>query len=122
MFLGKHKYESRIQDHELPKDFVTQQSAILKSITVDEVNAIAKKRLPYDKMIIVVVGDKAKIYDGLLKLGYEVIELDTDGNPLVKEEDKMKEAEPTRAPNPQPPSNGKQRAKVVPIDPVRPVK
>jgi hypothetical protein len=33
-------------------------------------------------MIILVVGDKAKTFDNLSKLGYEVIELDTDGNAI----------------------------------------
>ena len=38
-----------------------------------------------DKMNILVVGDKAKILEGLQKLGYEIIELDTDGKPAEKE-------------------------------------
>lgn len=120
----KAEFLGRIQEFGLAANYTETQNAILKSITMEEVNAIAKKNLPYDKMLIVVVGDKAKVFEGLLKLGYEIVELDTDGNPLVPvvKEDKMKEAEPTRAPNPQPPSNGQKRAKVVPIDPVRPVK
>ena len=37
-----------------------------------------------EKMNILLVGDKAKIYDGVKKLGYEVIELDADGKKVEK--------------------------------------
>ena len=33
-----------------------------------------------DKMTILLVGDKSKILPGLEKTGYEIIELDVDGN------------------------------------------
>jgi zinc protease len=75
----------RILDYKLDKSYVDKQNEILKAITVDEVNTLAKKHLPVDKMVILVVGDKAKTFEGLSKLGYEVIELDTDGNPLNKD-------------------------------------
>ena len=35
---------------------------------------------------MLVVGYKSKIYDGLVKLGYEIIELDTEGNPVAKKD------------------------------------
>lgn len=79
--MQKAGFMGRILEYDLPKDFVEKQNLILKNITESEINSYAKKLLPYDKMTILVVGDKAKIYDGLMKLGYEVIELDTDGNP-----------------------------------------
>ncbi|HEX8514574.1 MAG TPA: pitrilysin family protein [Bacteroidia bacterium] len=79
----KAGFMARILDYNLEKDFVEKQNSILKNITAEEINSIAKKRLPYDNFIILVVGDKSKVYDGLVKLGYEVIELDTDGNPLT---------------------------------------
>lgn len=120
----KAEFLGRIQEYGLPSNYTETQNAILKSITKEEVNAIAKKNLPYNKMVIVVVGDKAKVFDGLLKLGYEIIELDTEGNPLkpLAVEEKVTDPEPPKTRFPQPPANGKQRAKVVPIDPVRPVK
>jgi zinc protease len=34
-------------------------------------------------MNILLVGDKEKILPGLQKLGYEIIELDVDGNPIA---------------------------------------
>jgi len=74
----------RILDYKLDKSYVDKQNEILKNINVEEINILAKKHLPADKMVILVVGDKAKTFDKLTKLGYEVIELDTDGNPLAK--------------------------------------
>ena len=41
---------------------------------------MAKKYLNVNNMVIVVVGDKQSTLPGLQKLGYEVIELDADGN------------------------------------------
>lgn len=75
----------RILDYNLDKNFVEKQNEILKNITKSEVDAVAKKYLPYEKMHIVVVGDKAKLYDRMMKLGYEVVEVDNDGK-LVKTE------------------------------------
>ena len=42
--------------------------------------ATAKKYLDPSKMNILLVGDKAKILTGVQKLGYEIVELDADGN------------------------------------------
>lgn len=78
----KAGFIKRIMDYNLEKTYVDKQNEILKAITKQEINILAKKRLPFENMIIVVVGDKAKTFEGLNKLGYEVIELDTDGNPL----------------------------------------
>jgi zinc protease len=108
----------------LDKNFVDKQNEILKSITKADVDALAKKHLPYDKMIILVVGDKAKIYDGLSKLGYEIVELDMDGNPMKattekpKEETGKKEEAKTPVQNAPAPTDGtgRQKAKVVPLD------
>ncbi len=76
----KAGFIKRILDYNLDKNFTEKQAEILKTITKQEIDTLAKKHLPYTKMAIVVVGDKAKIADGLSKLGYEIIELDTDGN------------------------------------------
>jgi zinc protease len=62
---------------------VTKQTQILNTITKKEIDAIAKKYLDVNKMNIVLVGDKKKILPGLQRLGYEIVELDADGN-LVK--------------------------------------
>jgi len=74
----------RILDYNLPANFVDQQNKILANLTKKEVDAVAKKTLNADKMNILLVGDKAKIYEGVKKLGYEIIELDADGKKIEK--------------------------------------
>ena len=81
--LQKAYFLGEIVEYDLPKNFVEQQSTILKNITKAEINAIARKRLPINNMIITVVGDKALVKPGLERLGYEVVELDKEGNPLT---------------------------------------
>lgn len=76
----KAGFIKRILDYNLDKEFTKKQSEILNAITKQEIDLLAKKHLSYNKMVIVVVGDKAKIAEGLSKLGYEIIELDMDGN------------------------------------------
>ncbi|ARK09937.1 pitrilysin family protein [Fibrella sp. ES10-3-2-2] len=74
---------SRIIDYDLPKNYVEQQAQILRTITKAQIDAVAKKRLPIDRMVIAVVGDKALVKPGLSKLGYEVVELDKEGEPIT---------------------------------------
>ena len=85
------KYESpqqklgfvkRILDFNLDKTYVAKQGEILKTITKADIDALAKKNLPYNNMVILVVGDKASNYDKLSKLGYEMIELDVNGKKI----------------------------------------
>lgn len=82
------KYESlfqkagflkRIVDFNLPESFTQEQSRILSTIQKPEIDALAKAKLDISRMVICVVGDKSKIGPGLSKLGYEVIELDANG-------------------------------------------
>jgi zinc protease len=53
---------------------------ILSGITKKEIDDLAKKWLTSEKMNILLVGDKAKILPGLQKMGYDITELDVDGN------------------------------------------
>jgi zinc protease len=76
----KANFIRRILEYNLSPDFVKQQNKILKGMTVEQVRAIAGQYLQPDKMNILLVGDKAKILDGVKKLGYEIVELDADGN------------------------------------------
>lgn len=78
----KASFIKRIIDYNLNKDFVDKQQEILRNISKQEIDALAKKHLPYNNFIIVIVGDKAKLSDRVKKLGYEVIELDAEGNQL----------------------------------------
>ena len=79
--MQKALFISRILEYNLPADFVKQQNEIRKTITKSDMDAISKKYLNPDRMNIVLVGDKKSILPGLQKLGYEIVELDTDGNP-----------------------------------------
>ncbi|MFN5133998.1 MAG: M16 family metallopeptidase, partial [Chitinophagaceae bacterium] len=76
----KAGFIGRILEYNLPGNFTDEQAAILKNMTAAEINALAKKWLNLDKMNILLVGDKAKILPGLQKMGYEIVELDADGN------------------------------------------
>jgi len=75
-------FVKRIVDFELEKTYVAKQAEIIKNIGKAEINQLAKTWLPYDKMVILVVGDKAGNFEKLSKLGYEVVELNTDGNKI----------------------------------------
>lgn len=76
----KAAFIRRILDYNLPANYVEQQAKILRNLTREQVKAVAQKYLHPDKMNILLVGDKKKILDGVKKLGYEIVELDVDGN------------------------------------------
>ncbi|MBL4871197.1 MAG: insulinase family protein [Robiginitomaculum sp.] len=73
---------SEIMTYDLPKTYIDDQNAILKSITKDELNGLASKHLKLEDMIMVVMGDKAKIMGDVKALGYPIVEIDADGNPV----------------------------------------
>lgn len=68
-----------ILQYKLKPDFVEQQNKLLNTMTTTEISAYAKKWLDPSKMNIVLAGDKEKIAPTLEKLGYTIVELDTDG-------------------------------------------
>lgn len=73
---------SRILDYKLPADYPKQQNAMLEKMTVEEMKMLTKKHLPaMNEMIIVLVGDKETVMEGLKGLDYEIVELDAEGNP-----------------------------------------
>jgi zinc protease len=77
----KAAFLSRIQEYGLKPTYVDEQNKILSTITPNELNALSAKYLNIDNMVILVVGDKARIMPGLQKLGYPIVELDADGKP-----------------------------------------
>jgi zinc protease len=81
--IQKAYFLNRIIEYKLDKDFVKEQNDILTSIKTEELNELAAKLLPVDKMHMVIVGDKKLVEPGLKKLGYEVVELDTEGNVII---------------------------------------
>jgi zinc protease len=77
----KAAFLSRIQEYNLKPTYADEQNKILSTITPAELNALSAKYLNTDNMVILVVGDKAKVLPGLQKLGYPIVELDADGKP-----------------------------------------
>ena len=76
----KAAFLSRIQQYSLAPDFVAKQNEILRQLTKAEVDRLAKKYLDVDQMTILVVGDKAGFLPELQKSGYQIIELNADGD------------------------------------------
>ena len=79
----KAQFIGRILDYNLPANYVEQQNKLLKAMTKAEINNVTKKYVQPEKMNILLVGDKAKILDGVKKLGYEIVELDADGKKIA---------------------------------------
>lgn len=78
----KAGFIGQILEYGLNKDFVKQQQDILKSMTTFDINQLAKTNLRPEKATIVIVGDKAKVFEKLKKLPYPIIELDANGKKL----------------------------------------
>jgi zinc protease len=79
----KAGFLARLVEYNLQPNYVNQQADILKALKKEDVQASAQKYLPADKMYIVVVGDRAKSFPGLSQLGYDVQELDVNGQPVM---------------------------------------
>ncbi len=77
--LQKLYFIKRVLDYDLSKDYVAKQTEILNAISKNEVNSLAKKYLPYNNMVIVIVGDKATNLEKVKKLGFDVVEIDSNG-------------------------------------------
>ena len=80
--IQKAAFVRRVMEYNLPADFVNQETKILNSFTVNDANALIKKYIDFNKMNIVLVGDKDRILPGLQRLGYDIVELDVNGNPV----------------------------------------
>jgi zinc protease len=87
------RYETGIQkagfirtilDYNLPANFTETQAKILRELTKKELDALAKKYIHPDQLNMLLVGDKAKVLAGLQKLGYPIVELDVEGQPVKK--------------------------------------
>lgn len=69
----------------LPMNYTEQQLEILKSLTKDDLNALAKKYLTLENMVIVVAGDMVLLEDRLEDLGLGKLQiLEKDGSGKVK--------------------------------------
>ena len=74
---------SQILTYDLDENFVEQQTAILNGFTTGASRQLARQYLNLDDMILIVVGDKATVWEGLESLGFPIVELGADGDPLV---------------------------------------
>ncbi len=75
----KMAFLKKVMDFNLPRGFVEEQTVILKTVTKQDLNSIARFRYPYNNMIVVVVGDKATNLEKVKKTGFEVVEIDSNG-------------------------------------------
>jgi zinc protease len=80
----KAQFIRRILDYNLPANYTQQQNKLLNTITKAEIDNITKRNIRPDKLNVLLVGDKAKIMEGIKKLGYEIVELDVDGKKIEK--------------------------------------
>lgn len=72
----------QIITYDLESDFVRQQQAVISAMTEERILELAQEHLPIEQMKILVVGDKEVIAESLAELGYPIVELDEEGNPL----------------------------------------
>lgn len=80
--IQKAGFLDRILEYNLPNNFVDEQNKILASISKADIDKSVKKWMNPETLNILLVGDKNKIMPGLSKLGYDIIELDVNGNTL----------------------------------------
>ena len=79
----KAGFLSRILDYDLPASYTKDQNKLLEKLSTAEVNKLAGTYAPDpSKVQIVLVGDKARLWERLEGLGYELEELNKDGNPV----------------------------------------
>ncbi|TQV89880.1 insulinase family protein [Aliikangiella coralliicola] len=70
---AKLGFLAQILEYDLTPAFVKQRADIVDSITAEEINALAKKHLKLEEMIMVVVGNSKVLKPQLEALGYKVI-------------------------------------------------
>jgi len=76
----KAGYLSDVLEYNLPKDIARQQSKIIKEITLNEINQLAKNNIKNtNEFIILLVGDKKQLSKETLA-HFEIIDLDKEGN------------------------------------------
>lgn len=80
----KAGFIGNILKYNLPANYTDQQAKIVKTLTKGDINSLAAKWIKPEQLNMLLVGDKAKILPGLQKLGYEIVELDTEGKKVEK--------------------------------------
>ena len=77
--IQKAAFIRRILDYNLPANYTAQQAEILQGMTKKDMQKLAQQYLKPQQKNILLVGDKARILEGVKKVGYEVVEIDADG-------------------------------------------
>jgi zinc protease len=65
-----------------PDNYPSQRLQFLSAVDKAQLEDLAKRYVHPDTLHVLVVGDASKVREGLASLGYPLIELDIDGNPL----------------------------------------
>ncbi|WP_096087518.1 M16 family metallopeptidase [Agaribacterium haliotis] len=78
----KSGFLANMQRYGLNQDYVDKQKTIIDNIGKKRIDELAGKYLPTDNMIIVVVGDGKAVLPELKQLGYELVEVDEQGQRL----------------------------------------
>jgi zinc protease len=79
----KAGFIQRILEYDLPADYVDFQNKILAGITKAEIDQLSAKWIKTRNVNILLVGDKAGMLPGLQKMGYEIVELDVNGERIT---------------------------------------
>jgi len=66
----------------LSEDYFKTYDSKVRKLTQDELQKMSSQILKPEQISWFVVGDKSKILSGLQEVGYEIIEVDPDGNPV----------------------------------------
>ena len=75
---------SNVYIYDLGLDYYTRYSARVEAVTAEQAQAVAQKYLAPDKLIVVAVGDRAKIEPELRKLNLGAVEMRTpDGKKVA---------------------------------------
>jgi len=70
---AKLRLFAQILEYDLTPDFVKEREKIVREITAEEINALAKKHLNMKQMIMVVVGNSKVLKPQLEALGYRLV-------------------------------------------------
>lgn len=66
----------------LNDDYYKTYDSKVRKLTREELQGLSKQVIKPEYLTWIVVGDKTKIADSMKELGYEIIEVDADGNPV----------------------------------------
>ncbi len=74
----------RMLEHNLDADYVAQQNKILGAIDAKTIAPVAARWLQTNAVNIILVGDKAKVRSSLERTGFEIVELDSNGERVAQ--------------------------------------